>query len=445
MLNYRKNGEQFWNELIVTPVRNEQGELLNFVGVQLDMTQQQEAENKMSQARDVAEAANAAKSSFIANMSHEIRTPLTTVVGMTEMLLDHESDKGKHDTLQLIHQSSRHLASLVNDVLDLSKIETGKLEADFSEISPMQVIEDVAASMGYRAKEKGLTFKVNYEGMIPEAIETDEVRFRQVLFNLTGNAVKFTEQGGLEVRCKLVNPGKNASLQVEVEDTGIGFKESEIESLFEQFTQVDASPTRRRGGSGLGLFISRRIVELLGGQLTAKTKNGSGSVFTLSLPVVDSRKRTMIDPATLLAKTEGTDKQPELRNFDLAGRRILVAEDTRGIQVLLKRILKSVGAEVDVVDDGQSVIEKLAENNAKNGPAYDLLLLDMHMPRLSGYEAAAKIRERDKETPIIALTASALKGDREKCLKSGCDDYLTKPIERQKLLTKIVNQLVKEA
>ena len=443
LLNYRKDGQPFYNELVITPVKNEQGKVVNFVGVQLDMTQQQEAEQKMVQARDVAEAANSAKSSFVANMSHEIRTPLTTIVGMTEMLLDHESDKSKHDTLQLIHQSSRHLATLVNDVLDLSKIEAGKLEADMSEVAPMQIIEDVGASMSYRAKEKGLTFEIEYEGMIPEFIETDPVRFRQILFNLAGNAVKFTEEGGVTLRCKLIKPGKNATLQIEFDDTGIGFEESEIEKLFEKFTQVDASATRRRGGSGLGLFISRRIVELLGGELTARKKKNAGSVFAFTLPVVDSQQRTMIDPATLLAKTDGLEKKTDTRDFDLGGRRILVAEDTRGIQLLIQRILKNAGAEVDVVDDGQAVIEKLAANKAENKQPYDLLLLDMHMPRMSGYEAAAEIRKTWQSTPIIALTASALKGDREKCLKYGCNDYLTKPIERTKLLTVIASQLAK--
>ena len=443
LLNYRKNGEPFWNELIITPVRNEQGDLLNFVGVQLDMTRHQEAEQKLALARDVAEAANAAKSSFVANMSHEIRTPLTTIVGMTEMLLDHESDKSKHDTLQLIHQSSRHLASLVNDVLDLSKIEAGKLEADLSEVSPMQIIEDVAASMGYRAKEKGLTFSVEYEGMIPDSIKTDAVRFRQILFNLAGNAVKFTEQGGVVMRCKLVKPDANPVLQIEVDDTGIGFENSEIESLFEQFTQVDDSPTRRRGGSGLGLFISRRIVELLGGHLTARKKGDVGSVFTLSLPVGNLKKQTMIDPATLLSRANGQKQQPRSPKLDLEGRRILVAEDTRGIQLLLKRILGDVGVKVDIVQDGLEVIEKLATNKAQNEAPYDLLLLDMHMPRMSGYEAAAEIRKTGRSTPIIALTASAMKGDREKCLEFGCDDYLTKPIDRKKLLEKITGQLSK--
>ena len=359
------------------------------------------------------------------------------------MLLDHESDKSKHDTLQLIHQSSRHLALLVNDVLDLSKIEAGKLEADLSEVSPLQIIEDVGASMGYRAMEKGLTFKVEYEGLIPESIETDAVRFRQILFNLAGNAVKFTERGDVVMRCKVVDLDTKPTLQIEVDDTGIGFKESEIDTLFEQFSQVDDSPTRRRGGSGLGLFISRRIAELLGGQLTARKKEDAGSVFTLVVPVGNSKKQTMIDPTTLLSKADGREQQSGSPELDLAGRRILVAEDTRGIQLLLKRILKDVGAKVDVVDDGLAVIEKLATNTAQNGPPYDLLLLDMHMPRMSGYEAAAEIRKKNYSAPIIALTASAMKGDREKCLEFGCDDYLTKPIDRKKLLEKITMQLTK--
>ena len=297
--------------------------------------------------------------------------------------------------------------------------------------------------MEYRAKEKGLGFKIEYGGLIPDSIETDPLRFRQILFNLAGNAVKFTEQGNVVLRCELVDPDTNPMLQIEVDDTGIGFKDSEIESLFDQFTQVDDSPTRRRGGSGLGLFISRRIAETLGGQLTARKKKDVGSVFKLILPVGGVKKRAMIDPATLISKAVKKSQQPRSPKLDLKGRRILVAEDTRGIQLLLKRILKDVGAEVDVVDDGLAVIEKLATNKAEKKMPYDLLLLDMHMPRMSGYEAAAEIRKTRHSTPIIALTASAMKGDREKCLEYGCDDYLTKPIDRKKLLEKIAGQLTK--
>jgi PAS domain S-box-containing protein len=432
--------KKFWNELAITPVRNDKGELANFIGVQFDVTQHSKVEQQLEQARDIAEAANSAKSSFVANMSHEIRTPLTTIVGMTEMLLDQEPDKSKHETLQLIHQSSRHLASLVNDVLDLSKIEANKLESERSAVAPMKVIEDVAASMHYRAKEKGLSFDVKYEGMIPETIMTDPVRLRQVLFNLGGNAIKFTDKGGVIIRCQLIDRQSGSMLRITVEDTGIGFENSEVNSLFEQFKQVDDSLTRRRGGSGLGLFISRRIVELIGGRLWASGTPGEGSVFTLELPTGNLSSRTMIDPQSIQSEDTGNQTKEGTEDVRLDGKRILVAEDTRGIQMLLKRFLEIAGAQVEVADDGQMAMAILNEGDVKN-PLYDLFVLDMHMPRLSGYDTAAAIRKLGISKPIIALTASAMRGDREKCLASGCDDYLTKPIDRQKLLETITRLL----
>ena len=409
-------------------------------GVHLVTARQQESRQRLPKVRD---AEDAAKSSFVANMSHEIKTPLTTIVGLAEVLLDLETDKSKQDMLQLIHQNCRQLATLVNDVLDLSKIEAGKLETDLTEVSPLKIIADVGDSMVQRANEKGLRFSIEYEGMIPESIETDAARIRQILFNLACNAVKFTEQGEVVVRCKLVDLNSCPALQIEFDDTGIGFKESEVESLFEQFTQVDNSPTRRQGGSGSGLFLSRKIAELLGGRLTARKKKNAGSVFTLSLPVSDLQNRKMINPATAWSKTDEPDVSVCPSSSDLKGRRILVAEDSRGIQLLLKRILKDSGAEIDVAEDGQVAMEKLAANDSESKAPYDIILLDMQMPRMSGYDAAAAIRKAGLSTPIIALTASAMKGDREKCLNHGCDVYLTKPIDRRMLLTKITGQLSK--
>ena len=437
LLNYRKDGKTFWNELVITPVHDDGGNLSHFVGVQFDMTTHQRVENKLSRARDVAEAANKAKSAFVANMSHEIRTPLTTVVGMTEVLLEQESDKAKHDTLQLIHQSGRHLATLVNDILDMSKIEAGKLEADPVEVMPIKIIEDVASSMRYRAKEKGLDFSLEFDGMMPETIRTDPVRFRQILFNLTGNAIKFTETGSVTLRCRFVDQDLNPKIQIEVEDTGIGFRRGEVSKLFEQFSQVDSSPTRRKGGSGLGLYISRRIAELLDGTLTAKSVFNGGSTFTLSLPTGNEAGRTLVDPNAQLKQQSLGDVSNPSSISEITGR-VLIAEDTQGIQVLLRRMLEGVGAEVEVANDGQAALDLFAgADSAADNPAYDLILLDMHMPRLSGYDTATAIRKLGIKTPIIALTASALRGDREKCLKAGCDDYLTKPIDRQKLLAKV--------
>ncbi len=439
LINYKKNGKKFWNELVITPVRNEHGALTHFVGVQFDMTDHQRVEDKLSRARDVAEAANAAKSSFVANMSHEIRTPLTTVVGMTEMLLDQEQDKGKLETLQMVHQSGKHLVTLINDVLDLSKIEAGKLEADVIDASPIQIIDDVVSSMSYRASEKGFDVNVNYDGLIPEEIKTDPIRFRQILFNLTGNAVKFTEEGSVSLNVKLIDRDKKPKLQIEVEDTGIGFDTREAEKLFEQFSQVDYSPTRRQGGTGLGLHISQRIAELLGATIKGEGKVGVGSKFTLTLPTGDLTNRTFVDPKAQSNKTPLPDSPEVARETKLSGK-VLVVEDTRGIRVLIRRMLENAGASVQLATDGQEalvMIEDILDADASNTAPFAGIILDMHMPNLSGYETAKRLRELGITSPIIALTASAMRGDREKCIEAGCDAYLTKPIDRAKLLRKI--------
>ena len=443
LLNYRKNGTTFWNELVITPVHDDEGNLTHFVAVQFDMTGHQKVENKLSRARDVAEAANVAKSLFVANMSHEIRTPLTTVLGMTEVLLEQESDKAKQGTLQLIYQSGRHLMSLVNDVLDMSKIEAGKLEADPVEVDPVQIIQDVAASMRYRAKEKGLKVQLKFKGGMPEKIQTDPVRLRQILFNLTDNALKFTENGSVTLRCEFVDSTPNSKLRIEVEDTGIGLKKGELAKLFEQFSQVDSSPTRRKGGSGLGLYISRRIAEILGGSLTAKSKLNEGSTFILMLPTGELKGQKLIAPNAQLENRSSGNSAKATTKQEITGR-ILVVEDTRGIQVLLRRILEKAGASVEVAIDGRAALDLFEADDAKR-PVYDLILLDMNMPRLSGYDTAAAVREFGIETPIIALTASALRGDRENCLNAGCDDYLTKPIDREELLTKVAQLLRSKA
>jgi two-component system CheB/CheR fusion protein len=452
IVSHRDGGREIPLSSVILAHKDDEGKVAYMSKVGRDITHRKEAEDKLSRARDVAEAANNAKSAFVANMSHEIRTPLTTVVGMTEMLLEHETDKAKHDTMQMIHQSGKHLVTLVNDILDMSKIEAGKLEADPVQVAPTQIIEDVAASMRYRANEKGLDFTLEFDGMLPEVMDTDPVRFRQILFNLVGNAIKFTERGSVTMRCSLADRDHNPMLKIEVEDTGIGFKPGEVSKLFEQFTQVDTSPTRRKGGSGLGLFISRRIVELLGGNLSAQSKFGEGSTFTMTLPTGDLSDATMIDPNAQLAKIASSNQVSNAK-AELSGR-VLVVEDTKGIQLLLRRMLENAGATVNVADDGQAALDLFTDSTSNgsstkgspeaaptNGeviiPGYDLVILDMHMPRLSGYDTAAAIRKLGITTPIIALTASAMRGDREKCLNAGCDDYLTKPIDRQKLMEKV--------
>jgi len=352
-------------------------------------------------------------------------------------LLEQEKDAEKRDMLKMVHQSGHHLGTLVNDVLDLSKIEAGKLEADLVDVCPQKIIEDVTAAMKYRAKERKLDFSVKYEGLIPDEIKTDPTRLRQILFNLTGNAVKFTEKGSVKLTVKLIDRSSKPKLRVRVEDTGIGFPEGQAERLFDQFTQLDESVTRRRNGTGLGLYISRCLADLLGGKISAKAKRGGGSVFTLSVPTGDLSGRVFRDPETELA---GLSNQ---RSSDLQqlACEVLVVEDTRGIQMLINRILESAGGKVRCVDNGEEAIELIEKLLKKSGDSlpWGAIVMDMHMPGLSGYDTTKKIREMGIKVPIIALTASAMRGDREKCLEAGCDDYLTKPIDRAKLLSKLAD------
>lgn len=446
LINYRKNGKKFWNELVITPVNDQDGEVTHFIGMQFDTTRQQKAEMRLSRQRDVAEAANAAKSNFVANMSHEIRTPLTTIVGMTELLLDQEAEKEKHDTLQLIHQSGRHLANLVNDILDISKIEAGKLESQKTSVSPMKVFEDVAGVMSYRAKEKGLDFKLNYEGLLPESIQSDPIRLRQILFNLAGNAVKFTEKGSITISAVLVDRDAKPKLKITVEDTGVGFENDQVDLLFGQFSQIDETPTRSKGGTGLGLYISRRLVEHLGGKLTAQGKVGVGSKFIFTLPTGDLTGAVFVDPESKLRNPDPEDASDRKPNF---GVDILVVEDTPGIQVLVRRILEKNGANVSVVGSGTEALKLFgvdaSDTESDAEPAskapFDLIVLDMHMPGISGYDTARQLRSAGYKTPIIALTASAMQGDEEKCIAAGCDAYLTKPIDRNDLVSNVSDLL----
>lgn len=455
LINYRKNGKKFWNELVITPVHNNDGEVTHFIGMQFDATRQQKAELKLSRQRDVAEAANVAKSNFVANMSHEIRTPLTTIVGMTELMLDQETEKEKQDTLQLIHQSGRHLANLVNDVLDISKIEAGKLESQTTTVSPVQVFEDVAGVMRYKAKEKGLDFQIKYEGLIPDSIQSDPIRLRQILFNLAGNAVKFTETGGVTLTSELIDRDGKPKLKITVEDTGVGFANELVDQLFSQFSQVDETPTRSQGGTGLGLYISRSLVEHLGGKLTAKGKVGVGSKFSFTLPTGDLSNAVFVDPESTMKNAKPirvTDRPP---NF---GADVLVVEDTVGIQMLVRRILEKNGANVSVASSGIEVLElfgvgdadvnvdpetKTKTESGSKSP-FDLIVLDMHMPGISGYDTARRLRAAGFKMPIIALTASAMRGDEEKCIAAGCDAYLTKPIDRNELVGNVSELLNKE-
>jgi len=397
---------------------------------------------ELEHATRVAEAANSAKSEFLANMSHEIRTPMTAILGFTDMMRNDAIDKADlTNAMQAIDRNGKHLLRLINDILDLSKIEAGKMEVEQLACDPRQVVEDVASMMRVRAEEKGIAFNTEFVGPMPREIQSDPTRLRQILVNLIGNAIKFTQTGGVRIIARLNGTPENAKLRFEVMDTGIGMSEEQLTRVFEPFSQADATVTRQFGGTGLGLAISRRLVSILGGEISATSMPGEGSTFTVAL---DLGPHANLDLVEVDRSGDGGD-EPSDHNASLDSQpsrsaRILLAEDGPDNQRLIKLVLTKADHRVDVADNGRVALDKaLAADRA--GEPYDVILMDMQMPKMDGYTAAAKLREAGYDGPIIALTAHAMQGDREKCISAGCDDYATKPIDRQALLNTIARHL----
>jgi signal transduction histidine kinase/DNA-binding response OmpR family regulator len=375
---------------------------------------------------------NRAKSDFLANMSHEIRTPMTAIIGYADLLLDptlSEADRSGH--VETIRRNGTHLLQIINDILDLSKIEAGKMTVEVIPCSLPQVVAEVASLMRLRAKEKGIGFEVNFHGQIPQSIPSDAMRLRQIMINLVGNAIKFTERGDVRivVRCDEADT-VSPKLAIEVVDSGIGLTAAQQERLFTPFTQADASTTRRFGGTGLGLTICKRLAGLLGGDLTVESSPGRGSVFKVTVPTGDLRGVPMLENATE-AMLVPEKKSPVSRSA-AAGVRVLLAEDGPDNQRLIATYLRRAGAEVTIVENG-----RLAVDAALAG-TFDLILMDMQMPELDGYGATSSLRREQYTRPIVALTAHAMEGDRERCMRAGCDDFLTKPIGRDGLIDMVV-------
>jgi PAS domain S-box-containing protein len=387
-----------------------------------------------------AQAATRAKSEFLANMSHEIRTPLTAIMGFAEMLLS-EGDITKApphrvEAVQTIIRNSNYLIRLINDILDLSKIEAGKMEIERIPCRTTSLVDDVIQLTQIRAQEKGLPLSAEYHGPVPEEIQTDPTRLRQVLVNLIANAIKFTESGEVKVVVSYRPKEDEESvdqLQFDVIDTGIGMSAEQMGRLFQPFTQADGSTTRRFGGTGLGLSISKRLAEKLGGWIDVESEPGRGSRFRVCVdpgPVDQTRLRepSRNDSSSAQEPTEPQSAQrPQLEG------RILLAEDAPDTQRLVSVILRKAGADVTCVGDGEQAFQKALEA-WRAGRPFDLVLMDMQMPVLDGYDATTKLRQHGYTGPVVALTAHAMAGERDKCLAAGCDGYATKPIDRASLL-----------
>ncbi len=382
-----------------------------------------QTENKLIEQQRLADTANQAKSNFLANMSHEIRTPLTAIIGFSQSLLDENFEQQERNKVtQTIIRNGQHLQRLINDILDLSKIEAEQLQIESIITSPLTIMEETDSLLGKKARDRGLYFKLNYRFPLPNKIISDPTRLKQILFNLCGNAIKFTHEGRVEVDMSFDE--MNEKMLFKVRDTGIGMTAEELSRLFQPFSQADASITRKYGGTGLGLSISLKLAHVMGGTITCESEKGKGSVFTLSVAAKIPKEAVFI--TTLERVGEHRDEQThEVLIKPLRGN-ILLAEDSPDNQQLIAMYIRRTGATLTIVENGQQAVEEGLAGN------YDLIFMDMQMPVMGGVEAITLLRAAGYAGPVVSLTANATVADRDSCLAAGVDDYLVKPINLQR-------------
>jgi PAS domain S-box-containing protein len=392
-----------------------------------DVTERNRVERELAIARDRAVEASNMKSAFLANMSHEIRTPMNGVIGMNDLLLTSDLNAEQRQFAEQVARSGEQMLALINDILDIAKLETGHIELDPGDFNLYETIEQSCAVAALQAVEKGLRFEVDIEPDVPRLVRGDGRRLQQVILNLVSNAVKFTSEGSIRVRVNAASHGAHGTrVCVSVRDTGIGIEPGKIERMFEPFTQADVSTTRIYGGTGLGLAIVRELVELMGGVMNAESEPGQGSVFWFELDLDPAQSSEMAG-----GSTGGVSIAPSWTSPPL----VLVAEDSPVNQIVAARALERCGCRAEVVADGREALRSLEARH------YDAVLMDCQMPVMDGYAATVELRRREtfeRHTPVIAMTAHAMEGDRERCLAAGMDDYVSKPMRHADLAEALI-------
>ena len=384
-------------------------------------------------AQQMAEASRA-RGEFLANTSHGIRTPMNAIIGFSEMLAEENLTEQQKKQVEIIRDSSRHLLQLITDILDFSKIEAGKLDVEITDCAVGNILAAVEALTRPTAMEKRLQFEIIRSGSLPEFIRTDSTRLKQCLVNLVSNAIKLTDQGHIYVKVFWESRGDKSFIQFDVEDTGAGISSEQQHRIFEPFSQADGSAAHGFGGTGLGLAITQHLAGLLGGSVTVSSTTGKGSVFSLVIPTGAPPTGVVERGSSVGAVDSGRKLSAEAGHLKLHGR-ILVAEDSLTNQTLIKLLLEKLGLEAVVVEDGQQAVQKAMTEK------FDIILMDIQMPVMNGFEATENLRKEGIKTPIVAVTACAMKGDDEKCFYAGCNDYLPKPIDRKKLIETISKYL----